>query len=142
MPAPTTEPGLQPPGQRTEFGYIVSLEPSGDRYTMTFDPAWFLSGQTANVAAAEDGVVMPGEPVPNDNYVVDEGHRLLTYLVASDAAVTVRTGGGEASTITVEELARALHEGGDTTMWDPRTTGTWITADVDTVTAIRQQYRP
>ena len=33
-------------------------------------------------------------------------------------------------------------EMGDTTMWDPRTTGTWITTDVDTVIAIRQQYHP
>ena len=48
---------------------------------MRFDPAWFLSGETANRAAAEDGAVPPGQPVPNDNYRVEEGHRLLTYLV-------------------------------------------------------------
>jgi hypothetical protein len=39
------------------------------------DPAWFLSGVTANVAAAEDGVVTAGQPVPNDNHVVNESHR-------------------------------------------------------------------
>ena len=47
---------------------------------MRFDPAWFLSGDTANTAAAEDGAVEPGQPVPNDNYVVEEGHRLLPIV--------------------------------------------------------------
>lgn len=143
MAAPVTEPGLQPPSQRTEFGHIVSLRQTGDHYTMRFDPALLLSGETANKATAEDGVVEPGEPVPNDNYVLEEGHRLLTYPVANDATVTVLTSGGaETKTITFAELAQALQEMGDTTMWDPRTTGTWITTDVDTVIAIRQQYHP
>jgi len=53
----------------------------GDRYEVRFDPAWFTSGVTANTAAAEDGVIEPGEPVPNDNYRIEEGDRLLTYLV-------------------------------------------------------------
>jgi hypothetical protein len=141
--APVTESGLQPPSQRTEFGHIVSLRQTGDHYTMRFDPALLLSGETANEAAAEDGVVEPGEPVPNDNYVLDESHRLLTYPVANDATVTVLTSGGaETKTISVAELAQALQGKGDTTMWDPRTTGTWITTDVDTVIAIRQQYHP
>jgi hypothetical protein len=140
--APATEPGLAPPSQRTEFGHIASLRQAGGHYTMRFDPALLLSGETANKAAAEDGVVEPGEPVPNDNYVLDEGHRLLTYPVANDATVTVLTGGGATKTISVAELAQAFQGKGDTTMWDPRTTGAWITTDVDTVIAIRQQYHP
>src|SRR6476659_5825625 len=72
-----------------EFGHINSLKRDGDGYRLRFDPAWFTSGVTANEAAAEDGAVEPGEPVPNDNYVVDESHRLLTYLVPADAHVTV-----------------------------------------------------
>jgi hypothetical protein len=140
--ASPTEPGLQPPSKRTEFGHIVSLRQTGDHYTMRFDPALFLSGETANRAAAEDGVVDPGQPVPNDNYVLDESHRLLTYRVANDATVTVLTNGGATRTITVAELAQTLQGKGDTTIWDPRTTGTWITTDVDTVIAIRQQYHP
>src|SRR5262245_28010227 len=63
-----------PCGERS-YGHIASLKPAGDGYRMRFDPAWFTSGITANVAAAEDGVVEPGEPVPNDNYRVEEGHR-------------------------------------------------------------------
>ncbi len=140
--APATEPGLQPPSKRTEFGHIMSLRQTGDRYTMRFDPALFLSGETANDAAAEDGVVEPGQPVPNDNYVLDEGHRLLTYPVADDATVTVLTTGVATKRITVGELAEAIQGKGGTTIWDPRSTGTWITTDVDTVIAVRQQYHP
>lgn len=140
--APVTESGLQPPSQRMEFGHIVSLRQTGDDYTMRFDPTFFLSGETANEAAAEDGVVEPGEPVPNDNYVLDESNRLLTYPVANDATVTVLTGGGVETKTTVAELTQAFEGTGDTTIWDPRTTGTWITTDVDTVIAIRQQYHP
>ena len=77
------------------YGHIASLKPDGDEYRMRFDPAWFTSGVTANVAAAEDGKVEPGEPVPNDNYVVDEGHRLLTYIVPTDTPVTVLTRQGD-----------------------------------------------
>jgi len=71
-----------------EFGFIKSLTRKGRGFEMRFDPAWFLSGKTANVAAAEDGVVKPGQPVPNDNYTLDEGHRLLTYKVPANAQVT------------------------------------------------------
>lgn len=46
------------------FGHIATLTPDGDGYRMRFDPAWFTSGETANVAAAEDGVVEPGSPSP------------------------------------------------------------------------------
>src|SRR6185295_1247782 len=77
------------------FGHIASMTPDGDGYRMRFDPEWFTSGVTANDAAAEDGAVEPGEPVPNDNYRVDEGHRLLTYLVPADAPVTVLTKEGD-----------------------------------------------
>ena len=77
----TTEPAtkrvvVEPCGDRV-FGHIESLERKGDQFVLRFDPAWFTSGVTANTAAAEDGVVEPGEPVPNDNYVVDESHRLV-----------------------------------------------------------------
>ena len=60
------------------------------------------------MAAAEDGAVEPGEPVPNDNYVVDEGHRLLTYIVPADARVTVLTESPEGTPISVEELAQIV----------------------------------
>lgn len=144
-----TEPGneIAAPEQRAEFGYVESLTRKGGGFEMRFDPAWFLSGVTANTAAAEDGAVEPGEPVPNDNYVLDEDHRLLTYEIPADAQVTVLTNQGDpaqlgATPITVSELAQILDGTSNLSLFEPVTTGFWIVVDVDTVRSLDQQYRP
>ena len=141
------ETGSASPEENVLFGHIDSLTRKGDHYELRFDPAWFLSGETANAAAAEDGAVEPGEPVPNDNYVVEEGHRLLTYLVPDDAKVSVLTRGGDpaqlgATPISVSELARIVQGTSGLDLSESLETGVWITVDVDTVQAIDQQYRP
>jgi len=133
-------------GDRT-FGHISSLTRKDDLYEMRFDPAWFTSGVTANVAAAEDGVVAPGEPVPNDNYRIEEGHRLLTYLVPADAHVTVLTRQGDpanlgATPITVAELAQLVDGQRPVELFEPLDTGVWIRVNIDTVCALDQQYQP
>jgi len=127
------------------FGHISSLARKGDQYEMRFDPAWFTSGVTANTAAAEDGVVEPGEPVPNDNYRIEEGHRLLTYLVPSEAHVTVLTNDGTgimSTPIGVPELAQLLNGEKPVELFEPLDTGVWIRIDLDTVCALDQQYQP
>jgi hypothetical protein len=129
------------------FGHISSLTQRGDRYEMRFDPAWFTSGVTANTAAAEDGVVEPGEPVPNDNYRLEEGHRLLTYLVPTDAHVTVLTREGDpanfgSTPITVSELAQLVNGEKPVELFESLDTGVWIRLNIDTVCALDQQYQP
>lgn len=128
------------------FGHISSLAQSGDEYELRFDPAWFTSGVTANEAAAEDGVVEPGEPVPNDNYRIEEGHRLLTYLVPTDTHVTVLTKQGEASfgstPIAVPELAQLVNGETPVELFEPFDTGVWIRVHVDMVCTLDQQYLP
>ena len=144
---PSTRTVLAKPcGERT-FGRVRSLTRGGGRWVMRFDPAWFTSGLTANVAAAEDGVVQPGEPVPNDNYELDEGHRLLTYLVAPGAPVTVITRRGDpaqlgVTPVTVAQLAALLRGAKPVDLSEPLDSGMWIRVHVDTVCAIDQQYRP
>ena len=135
----------EPCGDRI-FGHIDSLAEQGDHYELRFDPAWFTSGMTANIAAAEDGVVAPGEPVPNDNYVVDEDHRRLTYVVPTDAPVTVLTRGGPgplgATRIDVAELERIVNGGKHRPLFEPLESGVWIRVHVDTACSLDQQYRP
>lgn len=146
---PATPPatsGFGPPQPISEFGYIRSLTRTGNRFELRFDPAWFLSGATANTAASEDGVVEPGQPVPNDNYILDEGHRLLTYSVPATAHVTVLTnsaagGGPTATPVTVSQLAQIVHGKSDLKLFEPITTGFWIAVNVDTVRALDQEYR-
>jgi hypothetical protein len=129
------------------FGHIASLKAEGDTYEMRFDQAWFTSGVTANTAAAEDGVVEPGEPVPNDNYRIEEGHRLLTYLVPEDTHVTVLTRQGDpagfgATPITVAELAQLVEGETPVELFEPLDSGVWIRVDIDTVCDLEQQYQP
>ncbi len=136
----------EPCGDRI-FGHISSLTQKDGRYEMRFDPAWFTSGVTANTAAAEDGVVEPGEPVPNDNYRIEEGHRLLTYLMPTDADVTVLTRQGDpanfgATPITVSELAQLVNGETPVELFEPLDTGVWIRVHIDTVCALEQQYQP
>jgi hypothetical protein len=136
--------GVGAPLERVEFGYIKSLVPKGSRYVMRFDPAWFLSGETANVAAAEDGAVEPGQPVPNDNYIVDEGHRLLTYIVPASARVTVLAEGPNGTPISVAQLAQIVKGKNPLSrpLFEPITTGFWIRVRIDTVRSLDQQYHP
>jgi hypothetical protein len=140
----TEKTGVGPPGGQAQFGHIKSLRLEGNRYLMRFDPEWFLSGVTANTAAAEDGLVSPGEPVPNDNYRVDDGHRLFTYPVPNDAHVRVLTSGShlEGTPITVAQLAQIVAGKKPVSLFEPISTGFWIQIDIDTVRSIKQQYVP
>ena len=143
---PETRTVVEKPCGDRIFGHISSLTRQGDHFEMRFDPAWFTSGVTANTAAAEDGAVDPGEPVPNDNYVIEEGHRLLTYLVPATAHVTVLTRGGPGplgeTPITVSELERIVNGGKHRPLFEPLESGVWIRVHIDTACSLDQQYRP
>ncbi|MDX6402102.1 MAG: hypothetical protein QOF27_2708 [Gaiellaceae bacterium] len=142
----TSKSGLGPPAEQTQFGYIKSMKRKGTGYVLRFDPALLLSGITANTAAAEDGAVEPGQPVPNDNYRLNEGHRLLTYLLPTSARVTVITTHGTGSLgetpIPVDELARIVNGGKHRKLFEPLATGVWLRVRIDTVRSLDQQYQP
>jgi hypothetical protein len=136
----------QPCGDRI-YGHITALARKGDGFELHFDPAWFTSGLTANTAAAEDGAIPKGESVPNDNYVVEEGHRSLVYLLPTTADVTVLAKGlpqGAVPTaeITVAELARIVNGGAHRPLFEALDSGVWIRVHIDTVCSVEQQYRP
>jgi hypothetical protein len=129
------------------YGHVHSITPAENGYELQFDPAWFTSGVTANKAAAQDGAVEPGQPVPNDNYRVEEGHRLLTYLLPADAKVTVLTRQGDpanfgATPITVAQLVEIVDGKSPVDLFEPLDTGVWIRIDGDTVCTLDQQYVP
>jgi hypothetical protein len=143
---------LSATGDQRLYGQVKSLERKGDHYELRFDPALFLSGVAANVAQAEDQHT-PCQPsacpaVANDNYVVDESHRLLTYLVPADVQGTVLTKNGSsggpfpATTITVAQLAQIVAGKSSLKLFEPLSTGVWILVHVDTVRTFAQQYRP
>lgn len=139
-----------PTGDQRIYGTIASLRRDGGRYLLRFDPAWFTSGITANVVqAADQGMTCQPSacpPVPNDNLVVDEGHRLLTYVLPLGARGTVLAGGGangfRPTTITATQLARLVAGTSTLKLFEPLATGVWLLVHVDTVRTFAQQYRP
>jgi hypothetical protein len=143
---------LSATGDQRLYGQVKSLERKGDHYELRFDPAFFLSGVTANVAQAEDQHTpcQPSAcpPVANDNYVVDQDHRLLTYLVPADVQGTVLTKSGSsggpfpATTITVAQLAQIIAGTSSLKLFEPLSSGVWILVHGDTVRTFAQQYRP
>jgi hypothetical protein len=135
-------PPAAPAGQMVLYGHIKKLTRKGGQYELRFDPAWFTSGVTASRAALED---TGSSDVPNDNYVVEEGHRLLTYLVPTSARVTVLTNnakGISSTPIPVSELGRIVNGGKHRKLFEPLESGVWIRVRIDTVRELNQQYRP
>jgi len=135
-------PPAAPAGQMVLYGHLKRMTRKGGHYEIRFDPAWFTSGVTASRAKFED---TGSSEVPNDNYVIEEGHRLLTYLLPATAQVTVLTNNGQgiaATPITVSELARIVNGGKHRKLFEPLDSGVWIRVHVDTVRSLDQQYRP
>jgi hypothetical protein len=136
-----------PPASIAQFGYVRSLVASGGAYRMRFDPALWLSGETATRAAVEDGAIPPGEPVPNDYYIRNEGKRQLSYVVPRTARVTVVTNeflsGVTSTRVAVSELAAIVRGRNprNRKLYGPGL-GFWARIAGDRVTALDQQYQP
>jgi hypothetical protein len=135
--------GVGSPREVVEYGYVKSLERRGATFELRFDPAWLLTGKTANQAALED---TGSSDVPNDSYVVNESTRAYTFIVPTNAHVRVLTQGANLSgtPITVAQLAQ-LASGKNPLpkpLFEPISTGFWISIRNDTVQSLDQQYRP
>jgi hypothetical protein len=121
-------PRATPAGQVSLYGRIASLKRHGRGFVLQFDPAFLLSGLTATRAALAD---TGSSEVANDNYTVDESHRLLTYLVPANASVTVLEHATCTTRTTVARLARSIPKA-----------AFWIRVRIDTVRSLDQQYHP
>ena len=89
------------PRQLSLYGHVRSITHNGPRLELRFDPALWLTGTAAERACG-------CHPVANDYYIVDESHRLLTFVVRRDAVVTVVTRRDFATRISVQELAQIV----------------------------------
>src|SRR5262245_28621232 len=87
--ADRTKGSASPPtisGDGRYFGYVTGAK--REPLVILFDVAQTLSGAAANRAAAEDGAVPPGEPVPNDHYERNSEQRSESLKLSSKAAIT------------------------------------------------------
>jgi hypothetical protein len=135
------------PKSLVQFGYVTRVTPRGRSYVLRFDPALWLEGETANVAAAEDGAIKPGEPVPNDYWIRNPDHELLTYRLPASAHVTILVR-LQTTKVTVAQLARLLTSKASTgcagryALRPPCRLGFWLRYSGDTATSLDQQYQP
>jgi len=136
----------RPCGDVALYGHVESLTPKGNHFELRFDPAWFLSGVTASQAALED---TGSSDVPNDNYVVEEGHRLLTYLLPATADIRILSRSGDlpgtgfpSLAITPTQLAQLVDGKEPVKLAESLESGFWMHAKIDTVCSLQQQYRP
>jgi hypothetical protein len=136
-------PPAAPAGQMVLYGHVKRLTRQGGHYLLGFDPAWFTSGITASRAKKED---TGSSDVPNDNYTVEEGHRLLWYTLPSSARITVLTNQGtkgiSATPIPAAELYRIVNGGPHRKLFEPLESGVWIRVRIDTIKELDQQYKP
>lgn len=126
------------------YGHVKSLTRKGNHFELRVDPAWWLTGLSARRAALQDS---GSADVPNDAYTVEEGHRLLTFVVpvGLKATVLTRTGTGSIPTtaIPVAELAQIVS--GKNPQHRPLSqpkSGFWIRVAGDSVRSLEQQYQP
>jgi hypothetical protein len=147
-PAALSAPSAKtPPRVVVQYAHVKSLRRTGGRFVMRVDPALWLSGLTAYHAAVEDKAIAPGDAVPNDYYIRDSDHRLLTYRVTSNARVTVLTRGGSGplptTTISVAELAQIVQGKNPKhrRLLEPKA-GFWLRVAIDSVISLDQQYQP
>jgi hypothetical protein len=136
------------PQEVSYYGHIVSLTSGADGYLLRFDPSWWLSGITANVAAAaaQHVTCAPSmcEPVPNDHFILDEGHTTLTFVMPRSTHGTVLTSGANinGTRIDATRLAAIVAAGNTAKLFESLDSGVWIRVHNDTVQAFAQQYRP
>jgi hypothetical protein len=141
-------PPYSGPRQILIYGHVKSVKPKGARFEVRVDPAEYLSGETANRAAIEDNVIPPGDVVPNDHYIREDGHKLLTFKVPAKAHVTVvinngGTAGFTTGSISVSELAQIVKGNNPKPrkLFAPRN-AFWIRVASDTALSFDQQYSP
>ena len=80
---------LDPLPDGRHFGSITGT----DGINIDFDEAEFLTGDAAIAAARQDGVIAPGETVPNDYYIDDDDASVRGLPVGGHVSVHLETAG-------------------------------------------------
>lgn len=127
------------------FGYLKSIDlTTGD---VTFDIAQWLSGDAANKAAVEDGVIEEGDGVPNDYYVRNNSKRLRSIVMREDTVITVARCAAECGQFTgsIAGLAASLKDTKPYNLDAPyrgQRAYYWLTVKDNVVQRIDEQFVP
>ncbi len=90
-PASSPAPASVPLADGEWFGF-VSVVRDGERVFVSFDDAEMLSGEDARQAAADAGMIKPGDDVPNDFFIANPDPIAIELRVHSGAEFFVLSG--------------------------------------------------
>jgi hypothetical protein len=82
-PTPSGSPVIE---DGKNFAFVKAVDASANPPTMTYDLAYFLTGDAATQAAKDHGDEVPP---PNDYYIVNDNSRLRTVPLAPDARLVL-----------------------------------------------------
>lgn len=138
--SPEPEPVLED-GRHIVF--IVSIKTGTDPMRIRFDLAEMLTGEEANEAAVEDGVIAPGEPVPNDYYIRNENPKLRKLPIADAAKVKIVNWDDCCDSIAgdLDQVAEAFATGATDGLYRS-ISPFWITVKDGVVVKLEEQYLP
>jgi hypothetical protein len=111
----------------------------GGPLLLTFDLAYFYTGDKANEVAASRGDEVP---VPNDVYIVNDNPKLRTYPIASSVLVRYIPNGSVLKKGDIGAFEQAVNGTAQTDYPDMRYTGWWIVLNNGQVSSITQQFLP
>lgn len=109
-----------------------------------FDLAYFLTGEEADRAAQEDGVIQEGEHVDNDYYIVNENTKLRDILYASVVPVRLVRWSEccESFDAEFDLFVRAFQPGGTDENYKGPDSQYWLTVNGGVVTSVEEQFLP
>ena len=121
------------------FVFLKKLHGTPPDATMTFDLAYFLTGDAANQAAADHG---DETPVPNDYYIVNDNPRLRTMPISPtvDIQVIDWTNCCELTSVPYADWAASIDHPTDALLGAQ--VPYWITVSSGQVVTIEEQYLP
>jgi hypothetical protein len=125
------------------FGSLIAVGATQDPPRLVIDLEQFFSGDAADQAAREDGVLPPGqEHVDNDVYIRNESPQWRTLAVDPSATVALTSYPfGQVDgplMVSIERFGHLLQTGRGSLIWFPY----WITVRGAEVVAIEQQFIP
>ncbi len=121
--------------------FIKSIDVSTHPATMTFDLAYFLTGDAANQAAAARG---DETPVPNDYYIVNDNPLLRTLPISAQVEVRIIDWLNCCDLVegTFSGLASAVAKNHPKGSYLGRLSQYWITVTNGVIVKIEEQYLP
>ncbi|HZA19271.1 MAG TPA: hypothetical protein VE889_00335 [Actinomycetota bacterium] len=150
---PTGTPGSPTPTRALadgrQFGYISAVDLQGSEDldaagALTFDPADWWVGDEANQAAVEDGVIEPGESVPNDYYIRNREKDAVSVDLAEDVELLVVDWPNCCDSIVgdLQRFADSFTTKDPTGAYVGSRSPYWVTVDGGQVVEIEELYLP